>query len=410
MKIQELLEARRNKDVNNQRGYKEVLNYLRSLDFETLSRTYVHLSMINKAGMTPSHTSMGTGDSFEPLGIYCYESEFYIEYKGDIPFARHLPYIHVITLKKGNNIYNGDLEELKDTMKDMYPDIDTFGDKRGRSKTTLFLIKNGYDVMFTNQLPGEYLILNPRAVDKVQTFVTEHIPRGHQAYRDAEGNSLFWRGPGSELRFDWWHPSKMQQHLQTLINNQTILNHDDEYKLLFLSPKTHNEYVEKVLNPQKKSSTLSYSDIKSIEKKQAALNKRGPYTPSEKDFQPDNVDDFKNLGRVYDDHRYNLPSHQVAPKLYLYASKSGKQLTKIQEKNIVEKGLFDDVNYALAYYRLLHKRGQKPLLSYHEMFRLVNAYYIPNEGPYYNPYAVNTDFNNPHQFVQSVKDIFNTPN
>jgi hypothetical protein len=387
MKIHELLEARRNPDVNNQRGRGEVFKYLQSLDPDTLNRTYVHLSMINKVGMNPTEESTYTEYSFEPHGIFCYTAARYLEWKGDVDFVKDVPFVHVITLKTGhNNIYRGSLQKLRDQMADMYPDIDPEGDPRGRSKTTIFLIKHGYDVIYSGQVGDEHIILNPQSIEKIQTFEVEHIPRGHHAYTDSTNMGEFtWDGPlaGRSHRLD-------RPKYKAFVDSNEILSHAVEYDLLFNFPDLHKEYIEKVLTPLGKKSKLNSKDLDSIDRKHKALKNRRPYHPRSSDFQSD--DDFDNLEyRKGYDNQHNIPSIQAAPKMYRYAANSGKQLTREQEQVMLLKGFFNSISYALAYYKLLNKRGQKPLLSYTEMWSIIQPTIGEDEAT---------------KFLQAVKHMF----
>jgi hypothetical protein len=360
MRIREILEARRNPSVNNERnGRDALLKYLKSLDDDTLARTYVHFSTMNKLGVNPGAT--GTGKPFEPMGIFTYPAREYLKRKGNVGYAGNYPIAHVITIKSQmHKVYvetdNRYWEPRKfyARLEQEYPNIE-YGDSKGRFLASEFLIKQGYNLIVTNQTyPLETVILNPKSIEKDKIITIEFVhPKeitGVDSLADGE-----WNWYGQPAGQDWgYRHGREYDNLMGKIADKKILSRSEEYNLFYNSPKYYKKYVDQVLAPQGLQSKLSAQEIKSISKKHQSATKRRDTTDPRIKFTS------------------STPSLISAKRLFDYGVQiisQGKQLSKNQEITLAQKGVENatDVDLLTPYYNLLRDAGMTPKLTATEL-------------------------------------------
>ena len=358
MRFREILEARKNPAVNNERnGRAALFDYLESLDSDELKRTYVHFSTTAKLGINPNMS--GTGEYFEPVGIFTYPARNYIKRKGDVQYGGNMPIAHVITIKpEMHTVYNQierNLDGKRTTtlyakLQQKYPDIKS---DKGRVLATKYLINQGYNLILTlGAWPEETVILNPKAIEKDKIITVEFLQHKEGGSIDPWSDGDWtWDGPtaGGGVR-DW-----NDLIHRKIIPNKEVLSRSMEYALLYRDPRIHKKYVDQVLTPQGLQSKLSAQEIQSIAKKQQSAGKRRDNS---------NPTDLKWAGL--------RPSMMSAKRLFDYGAKminQGKQLSKSQEKTLAQKGasLVNGTDLLPIYYKLLQDAGMSPLLTATEL-------------------------------------------
>jgi hypothetical protein len=337
-------EARKNHTVNNQRnGASALFFYLRRMGTDALRRSYIHFSMSEKLGIKPY--GVEASDPFEPVGIFTYPASRWLFSRGRVDYAGNYPIAKVITIKESDfTVYNKGSEdephELYAMMADKYPEI---GDGYGRAKTTKYLLDHGYNLINTNAVkPAETVILNPKAIEKVKTFIIQFIRPNEKAGYDPSNGNLEWAGPGADLANASLHKNK--EFLKD-ITDKKILSHKEEYDLLYAEPLAYKEYTDKVLTSLGLKSKLTAADIESIDKKHKASASRRPAS-----------------------NEYSNPTFKSAERLLNHGKNlinQGRQLSKDQETNLVRTGGNPTGvgHYARDYYKLLAQKGLHPLLT-----------------------------------------------
>lgn len=398
MKVYELVEARRNPEINNQRGRDALFDYLKSLPEDVLNRTYVHLSMINKVGVNPTEFSATIGDPFEPMGVFTYRAPHYLSNRGTVKYASSYPIVHVITIREDqhNVLSNMKFQKFQRQLQKLYPDGNT-----SRATVTRRLIYKGYTVVNTDTVDGESVIVDSRAIERTKTFEVEHIRPDEIAGADILSNgTLEWDGSKHVTGLE---RSGKQVRYERQIRNNQILNHANEYELALIDPDLYQEYISQVLAPQNLQPKLSTQEQRAAQRRHRAARNRLPYQPPQDSTEwKDNHKDDDSTVRYPDtdeyDGQYLRPSMQAAPKLYNYVRLTKKPLTRDQEITMLSKGAFLTTDYALEYYKLLASWGMKPQLSDKEIYDVIANHRTMID--------MDTHDSNPRQFVRRVQSIF----
>ena len=400
MKIYELVEARRNPHINNQRGRKALFDYLNSLPEDILNRTYVHLSMINKVGVNPTDRSASIGDPFEPVGVFTYRANDYIKSRGVMEYAASYPIIHVITIRQDQHhvLTNVKFKKFQRKLEKLYPDYE-FGDNV-RSNVTRRLIYKGYSVVNTNTVGGESVIVDPQAIENVTTFEVEYIHPDDIAGADVMSNgTLEWQGSKYVRGIE---RNEQRIKYDRMIRDKKILNHASEYELARIDPDLYQNYLNQVLIPQEIKPKLSPQEQRAAQRKHYAAKNRLPHkAPADwMEWEDEHEDDDSSIRYPITnqfDPQYFQPSRQSAPKLYNYARLTKRPLDRNQEIAIISNGKFLHTDYALEYYELLASWGLKPQLSYKEMYDVIS-----------NRNMINTTEGDPqaHRTVRQIEAIF----
>ena len=355
MRLFEIIaEARKNPTINNQRnGPPALFNYLRTMDNDTLSRSFIHFSNVEKLGIRP--TGGSSWQPLEPIGIFSYPAKEWLDNYGEVEYAGSYPIAHVITIKKSHftkyseGPWPQQPEKLYDKMAAMYPEHAQNPKVNYRIKTTAYLIKQGYNLIDTNVAsPAEVVILNIKAIEKVKMIIMQYARPDEVSGIDADEGEYYWAGPSAYITM------QDRRNYDKKIEDRKILSRDEEYFLLYNSPDLHQKYIKTVLTPQGLQSKFPAAEIAAIIKKQKARAKRIP--------------DFRDPSPT--------PNYEAMLRLFNYGKKlvnQGRQLSKTQEAALVTFGTggefrwieHDEIVRYLAkeYYKLLADNGLNRLLT-----------------------------------------------
>lgn len=214
MKVNELLEARRNPEQNPRgAGHIEAIKYLRSNQLDQSETAGVRMTDIPKLGINP------TSEYNTPLGLCFYPAEYYVKRVSsgqELPFQHNAQYIQIFNWNRANVLdltemtYDQVLEECKKLSKFYDPNAVTAMLRLARTKARVKtpsghfwfvtfqladqnpvkwnkLFRNlGYDVIMDwgrgiihHNEPTQGVILNPRIIDHMNM-----IQRSYQRQSD----------------------------------------------------------------------------------------------------------------------------------------------------------------------------------------------------------------------------------
>lgn len=158
------------------RGLDAVISHLHQLG--SGARRYIHMSDIPKVGLKPKNQT-GTG-TLEPVGIYTYRSDLWLNGDDLGRWGADALYVHVIKVKPGTRIAGSvqtreALDNLKAEMPEKFPGH--IQDPSGLANK--YLRKLGYGVVVRKvQGQWEYIILGRDFIDNITTFQIVHLPKG----------------------------------------------------------------------------------------------------------------------------------------------------------------------------------------------------------------------------------------
>ena len=158
------------------RGLDAVISHLHQLG--PGARRYIHMSDIPKVGLKPKNQT-GTG-TLEPVGIYTYRSDLWLNGEELGRWGTDALYVHVIKVKPGTRIAGSvqtreALDKLKAEMPEKFPGH--IQDPSGLANK--YLRKLGYGVVVRKvQGHWEYIILGRDFIDNITTFQIMHLPKG----------------------------------------------------------------------------------------------------------------------------------------------------------------------------------------------------------------------------------------
>lgn len=206
MKIQDIVEARRNPELNvKAKGHAAAVEYLKKYGVDN---TGISMTKIPKLGLNPK-------SKFDtPVGIYFYPARYYLERVANnkqLPFQHDAPYIQVFTYPKDAKVldlgsftedqydrtldyliekldyYDADVYEFADTGRDGEALVDSPGGwlwyvlwnlaEKDPIKWNKLLRDLGYDVVLDNGTgtihknePTQGIVVNPRVVQHLEQF------------------------------------------------------------------------------------------------------------------------------------------------------------------------------------------------------------------------------------------------
>jgi hypothetical protein len=210
MKIQEIIsEVRRNPRQNlGKPDRRELMQYLKNLPEDVVSRTFVHSSTVDKIGINPDDQVYADHVRGHITGVYCWSAGYLLETNGEAAFAEIRPYQFIIELKEQPTVLTESLwNELWDDVYSRVPDPHANKTIRYKSNgevdysippsvkkagaVSSLILKNARITSLIDpeglmsDHPGEGLILSLSAIKHYKRFVNHSRPG---AETDYEGN------------------------------------------------------------------------------------------------------------------------------------------------------------------------------------------------------------------------------